>query len=105
MTDKQGVAVAVSGWSVRHRVVAVIGWLAFVASPWRIGSAAGQQSMTEDEYATGDSAKAIRILDDAGLETPAGEMVLVTSSEPVTDAAGPAQPSADLCPACRRRPR
>ena len=34
--------------------------------------------MTEDQYATGDSARAIEILDDAGLKTAAGEMILVT---------------------------
>ena len=35
-----------------------------------IGSAAGQRQMTMSEYAQGDSAAAMRILDDAGI-TPA----------------------------------
>jgi RND superfamily putative drug exporter len=67
------------GWSVRHRVVAIIGWVVFVALASVLGSIAGQQQMSEDEYAKGDSAKALAILDDAGVETPAGEMFLVSS--------------------------
>ena len=35
-----------------------------------VGSMSGQRQMTEDQYATGDSARAIQILDDAGLQTP-----------------------------------
>jgi len=72
------------GWSVRHRVVAIVGWVIFVALAIAIGSAAGQRHMSEDEYATGDSAKAIRILDDAGLKVPAEEMFLVSGDQPAT---------------------
>ena len=87
MTEKQGIAAKVGGWSVGHRWAAVIAWLAFVAVATMIGSISGQQQMTNDEYAAGDSAKAIRILDEAGLSTPAGEMILITSEQPVTDPA------------------
>jgi RND superfamily putative drug exporter len=80
-------AAAVSGWSVRHRVTAVMGWLAFVAVTMMVGSLAGQQQMTEEQYAAGDSARVIRILDAAGLSTPAAEMILVTSDRSVTGGA------------------
>ena len=46
MTERQGIAAAVGGWSVRHRVVAVVGWLAFVALAMLIGSVSEQQQMT-----------------------------------------------------------
>jgi RND superfamily putative drug exporter len=72
------------GWSVRHRVLAIVGWVVFVALAFVVGSMAGQQQMTENEYAMGDSAKAIEILDSAGLETAAGEMFLLSSPEGAT---------------------
>jgi uncharacterized membrane protein YdfJ with MMPL/SSD domain len=86
MQGRRNIAAAMGGWSVRHRVVAIIGWLAFVAVAVTIGSMAGQREMTEDQYATGDSAKAIRILDDAGLSTPAGELLMLSSTSPATSA-------------------
>ena len=82
MAAKQGIAAVIGGWSVRHRVVAVLGWVAFVVVAAGIGSQVGQEQMTEDQYATGDSATAIQILDEAGLETPASELVLVTAWSP-----------------------
>jgi len=84
---RQNIAAAMGGWSVRHRVIAIIGWVAFVAVAVAIGSASGQQQMTTDQYAQGDSARALRILDDAGLSTPAGEMFLVSTEAPVTSPA------------------
>ena len=38
MTDKQDVAAAVGGWSVRHRAIAIVGWVAFVAVAMALGS-------------------------------------------------------------------
>ena len=86
-----GVAGTVGGWSVRHRLVAIVGWVLFVGLAMAVGSAVGQAQMSEDEYAKGDSARALRILDEAGLETPAGEMFLLTgqgsATSPTTRAA------------------
>lgn len=73
------IAATVGGWSVRHRIVAVVGWILFVGLAMTLGSISGQQHMTEDEYAQGDSAKALRVLDQAGLQVPAGEMFLLSS--------------------------
>lgn len=83
----RNIAAAMGGWSVRHRTLAIVGWVVLVVVATTAGSIAGQQQMTEDEYAKGDSAQAIRILDDAGLEVPATEMFLLTSAG---DATGPA---------------
>ena len=81
---RQNFAAAIGGWSVRHRLVAIVGWVVFVGLAIALGRVSGQQQMTEDELAVGDSAVAMRILDDAGLDVPAGEMFLVTSPGPVT---------------------
>lgn len=77
-------AAAVGGWSVRHRLAAIVGWIVFVGLATVAGSMAGQQQMTENEYAKGDSARAMEILADAGLDVPATEMFLVSSSGPAT---------------------
>jgi RND superfamily putative drug exporter len=84
MTGRRNVAAAISGWSVRHRVIAIVGWVLFVGLAAVLGSASGQRQMTEVEYAQGDSARAMRILEDAGLQVPAGEMFLVSSPGPAT---------------------
>jgi len=91
MSGKQNLAASMGGWSVRHRVVAVIGWLVFVGVAMAVGSVSGQRTMTQDQYATGDSARAIQILDHAGLKTPASELILLTgrggATSPTTRAA------------------
>ncbi|HEX2895260.1 MAG TPA: MMPL family transporter [Marmoricola sp.] len=80
----RNIAATMGGWSVRHRTLAVVGWLVFVVLAMGLGSWSGQQQMTEDEYAQGDSAQALRVLDDAGLRVPAGEMFLLSSARPAT---------------------
>ena len=87
MTTRQNLAATIGGWSVRHRVLAVVGWLVFVVVAMAAGSAAGQRNMTQDQYATGDSSRAIQILDAANLKTPAEELVLVTGAGPATSPA------------------
>jgi RND superfamily putative drug exporter len=84
---RRNIAAVAARWSVRHRVIAVVGWVVFVVLAVALGASAGQQQMTEDEYAQGDSAKALQILDRAGLASQAGEMFLLTSHSPAT---GPA---------------
>jgi putative drug exporter of the RND superfamily len=87
MGGHSNIAAAVGGWSTRHRIVAVVGWVLFVAAAVLIGHGAGQRNMTEDQYATGDSARAIQILDDAGLKPPASELILLTGTGPATSPA------------------
>ena len=103
MAERHSIAAVIGGWSVRHRVVAIVGWVAFVVVASAIGSLVGQQHMTEDQYATGDSARAIQILDDAGLKTPASEMILVTSEGSISDPA-PRAAVADLVASMQATP-
>jgi uncharacterized membrane protein YdfJ with MMPL/SSD domain len=86
MNGRRNLAAAMGGWSVRHRVVAVVGWVVFVVVAMVLGSWSGQQHMTDQQYAQGDSARASRILDEAGLKAPASEMFLVTAGGDVTAA-------------------
>ncbi|MHC3467212.1 MMPL family transporter [Streptomyces sp. 7R007] len=79
MTHAHNLAARLGGWSARHRALAVVGWLVFVVAATLAGSAAGQQHMNDQEYATGETARAWHILDRNGLLPPADEMVLVHS--------------------------
>ncbi|MER5511346.1 MMPL family transporter [Streptomyces sp. NPDC002766] len=88
MTPGHNLAARLGGWSARHRAVAVVGWLVVVLAATLIGSAAGQQRMTDQQYATGETARAWRLLDRNGLLPPAREMVLVHSDTHLATAAG-----------------
>ncbi|MER5451686.1 MMPL family transporter [Streptomyces sp. NPDC002764] len=88
MTPGHNLAARLGGWSARHRAVAVVGWLVVVLATTLIGSAAGQQRMTDQQYATGETARAWRLLDRNGLLPPAREMVLVHSDTHLATAAG-----------------
>ncbi|HEU5428085.1 MAG TPA: MMPL family transporter [Actinocrinis sp.] len=84
---KRNLAAALGGWSARHRKTAVFGWLLFVVLATVIGGAAGQRHLTDAQQGTGDSARALQILQDAHITQPAGEMALVHSATQTADSA------------------
>jgi uncharacterized membrane protein YdfJ with MMPL/SSD domain len=72
-------------WSAAHWKWAAFGWLAFAIAAVLLGVAAGTKSLTQADVASGETARAERILADAGFQKPAGESVLVQSrSEKMT---------------------
>ena len=79
---RQNLAARLGGWSTRHRKTAVIGWLLFVVMVGTIGGMSGIVTMSESENGAGDSRRADQILEHAGLDEPAGELVMVHSSRP-----------------------
>ncbi|MFC8450992.1 MMPL family transporter [Kitasatospora sp. NPDC057223] len=72
-------------WSARHRKSAVFGWLLFVVLAAYLGGAHGSTKVTDAESMPGQVARAARILDDAGIEAPAGESVLIQSATGTAD--------------------
>ncbi|MFF2628221.1 MMPL family transporter [Kitasatospora griseola] len=66
-------------WSARHRKTAVFGWLLFVVLAAYLGGVHGATKITDAEQMPGQVAQAAKILDDAGIKSPAGETVLVQS--------------------------
>ncbi|MGZ4353444.1 MAG: MMPL family transporter [Gaiellaceae bacterium] len=66
-------------WSADHWKTALVGWLALVAVAVFAGGAVGTTKQKDADGATGETAKAVKILDQAGFQTPAGESVLVQS--------------------------
>lgn len=79
---KRNIAARLGGWSARHRKAAIGGWLLFVVAASVIGALSGQVTLKDYEQGAGDSARAQRILADAGITRPASEMVLVHSDVP-----------------------
>jgi putative drug exporter of the RND superfamily len=75
---RRNLAAALGGWSARHRLTAVLGWLLFVVLASVLGGAAGQVTMADHEQGAGRSAHAEKIIDDAGIDDPDSETVLVT---------------------------
>ena len=78
---KPNLAARLGGWSAAHRKTAIFGWLLFVVAAVLIGGMVGQKQLTEGEQGTGDSGRAERIIEDAGIKSPASEMVLVHSAK------------------------
>jgi RND superfamily putative drug exporter len=66
-------------WSAAHWKTAAFGWLAFAVVAIALGSFAGTKTLSNSEQATGEAARAERMLDNAGFADPATESVLVQS--------------------------
>ena len=77
MTRERNLAARLGGWSARHRKTAIIGWLLLVVLATVVGAASGQVGLTHAEESTRDTARANQILEQAGIKSSAGEMVLV----------------------------
>ncbi|HZR95415.1 MAG TPA: MMPL family transporter [Gaiellaceae bacterium] len=67
-------------WSARRWKLALFGWLAFAVVAVVVGSLAGHVQMKDSEYASGEAARALQLLDAGGLTRPASENVLIHSS-------------------------
>ncbi|MER8182454.1 MMPL family transporter [Kitasatospora sp. NPDC094015] len=72
-------------WSARHRKTAVFGWLLFVVLAAYLGGLHGSTKVEQSESMPGEVARAAKILDEAGIERPAGEVVLVQSAGSTAD--------------------
>lgn len=81
--DRQvrGFAARAGGWSVRHRWAAVGIWVLFVVLAMGLGSAAGRVDVKDSDQLGGETGRASRIIDDAHIDEPAGETVLVQGKD------------------------
>ncbi|MFF5188307.1 MMPL family transporter [Streptomyces sp. NPDC000345] len=80
-TRVRGLAARAGGWSARHRWAAVGIWVLFVVLAMGIGSAAGTVEVKESDQLGGETHTAAKIVEDAGIEEPAGETVLVQAKD------------------------
>ncbi|MFG2309781.1 MMPL family transporter [Streptomyces sp. NPDC048566] len=80
-TRVRGVAARAGGWSARHRWAAVGIWVLFVVLAMGLGAAAGRVDVNESDQLKGETHTAAKIIEDARIEEPAGESVLVQSRD------------------------
>ncbi|MGH4027804.1 MMPL family transporter [Actinomycetota bacterium Odt1-20B] len=94
---RQNLAARLGVWSAHHRKKAILGWLLFVVLATVVGGGTGMVTADDDEMGTGDSGRAAAILKDAGVDEPAGELVMVSART----AGGWKEAAADLSGALR----
>jgi RND superfamily putative drug exporter len=70
----------IAGWSARHRIIAIVGWLLLVA----VAIAVGQQLGTSNtnSYDPGQAGQAERVLNRPVVQQPDGESVLIQAHSP-----------------------
>ncbi|MGW0554295.1 MMPL family transporter [Streptomyces sp. NPDC002926] len=85
----RGIAARAGGWSARHRWAAVGIWVLFVVLAMAAGSAAGRVELKDSDQLKGETTQAARIAEDAGVEEPAGETVLVQAKDTAARATDP----------------
>ncbi|MEU3850214.1 MMPL family transporter [Streptomyces sp. NPDC029554] len=80
-TRVRGFAARAGGWSARHRWAAVGIWVLFVVLATGLGSAAGRVDVKDSDQLKGETHTAARIIEDAGIDEPAGETVLIQAKD------------------------
>ena len=70
------IAAAAGGWSATHRRKAILGWLAFVAVAFFVGSAVGKRYLTDVQQSNGDAKQALATYETA-FPYHSGEQVLI----------------------------
>ncbi|MDQ0906817.1 MMPL family transporter [Streptomyces canus] len=80
-TRVRGLAARAGGWSARHRWAAVGVWVLFVVLAMGLGSAAGRVDVKDSDQLKGETHTAAKIIDDAGIDEPASETVLIQSRD------------------------
>ncbi|MFI1356610.1 MMPL family transporter [Streptomyces sp. NPDC020898] len=80
-TRVRGIAARAGGWSARHRWAAVGIWVLFVVLAMGLGSAAGSVEVKESDQLGGETHTAAKIIEDAGIDEPASETILVQAKD------------------------
>ncbi|SES46459.1 putative drug exporter of the RND superfamily [Streptomyces sp. yr375] len=80
-TKVRGIAARAGGWSARHRWAAVGIWVLFVVLAMGIGSAAGTVKVKDSDQLAGETRTAAQLVEDAGIDEPAGESVLIQARD------------------------
>ncbi|WP_030681589.1 MMPL family transporter [Streptomyces cellulosae] len=80
-TRVRGLAARAGGWSARHRWAAVGIWVLFVVLAMGLGSAAGRVDVKDSDQLKGETHTAAKIVEDAGIDEPASETVLIQARD------------------------
>ncbi|KUL32382.1 MMPL family transporter [Actinoplanes awajinensis] len=88
----KGIAARAALWSARHRTLAILGWIVFVAGTIVLSGQLGTRTATFAEQGNGDSGRAEKTVEGAGFpERPAGELVLIQNRAGTDRAAATAE--------------
>ena len=79
MAAQENLAGRAGRWSARHWKTALFGWLAFALVAMVAGFAAGHVQMRDSQYANGETARAISMLESSDFKQPAVENGLIQS--------------------------
>src|ERR671936_430241 len=77
--ERLNLAARAGRWSANNWKKAFFGWLVLAVVALAVGMAAGHKQIADSDTASGEAAKAQRILEQAGFKAPATESVLVQS--------------------------
>jgi uncharacterized membrane protein YdfJ with MMPL/SSD domain len=77
--NETNLAARAGAWSARHWKTALFGWLLFAVLAMVLGNLAGYRQMKDSEFASGEAATAVKMLEQADMEQPASENVLIQS--------------------------
>ena len=66
-------------WSAGHWKTALLGWIAFTVLAMGAGGLVGHVQMRDSQFASGEVARAVRMLEQANFKQPAVESVLIQS--------------------------
>ncbi|HEY6492177.1 MAG TPA: MMPL family transporter [Trebonia sp.] len=65
----------IAGWSARHRIAVVVGWLLLVIAAFAVGQRLGVPNT--NDYDPGQAGQAERVLNEPGVQQPGSESVLI----------------------------
>jgi uncharacterized membrane protein YdfJ with MMPL/SSD domain len=82
--DSLNLAARAGRWSADNWKKAFFGWLLVAVAALVLGMAAGHKQVADSQTASGEAAKAQRMLEQAGFKAPATESVLVQSQRETT---------------------
>jgi RND superfamily putative drug exporter len=75
--DRPNLAGRAGRWSATHWKTALFSWFAFALAALAVGSAVGHVQMRDSQYASGEVARALKMLEGAHFTQPAVESVLI----------------------------
>jgi uncharacterized membrane protein YdfJ with MMPL/SSD domain len=90
--ERENLAGRAGRWSAANWKKALFGWLVFAVAAMAVGTLVGHVQMADSQYAGGEVARALKMLEGAGFKQPALESVLVqstkyTAKEPIMQSA------------------
>jgi uncharacterized membrane protein YdfJ with MMPL/SSD domain len=78
--SSNSLAARMGRWSARHRTIAILGWLAFVAVAFVLGGLVGTKTLADADGEAGEAGRAARTYAEARLDRGDPESVFVQSS-------------------------